>query len=124
LEFYGDYSGNQMKAEATNSAWLQIKVVFPDAFYGVQVQPPVSDRIEKVNAFILNAEGAIRIHCDPKATAHRKDFETVSRVMAFAGVGGNDGELTHASSAFGYTVMQHQKLLESPPQLDEPIMFF
>lgn len=124
LEFYGDFSGDQKKAEATLSAWQQIKQIFPEAFYGVQVQPPVSDRIEKVNAFVLNANDERRLFVDPVAVVHKKDFQSVSRVMAFAGVGGQDGELTHASSAFGYTVMQHQKLLDVVPELPEPILFF
>jgi hypothetical protein len=113
-----------MKAEATNSAWLQIKAVFPNAFFGVKPQPPVSDRIEKVNAFVCNAANERRLFCDPVATVHRRDMEEVSRVMAFAGDGGSDGELTHASSALGYTIWQHQQLLVVPPVLDEPILFF
>lgn len=124
IEFYGDYSGNQMKAEATNSAWLQIKAEFPNAFYGVEPQPPVSARIEKVRSFILNANEEVRLFCDPVAKIHRTDFEEVSYVMAFAGDGGQDGELTHSSSALGYTIWQHQKLLVKPEVLDEPILFF
>lgn len=124
LEFYGDYSGNQLKAEATNASWLQIKEEFPNASYGVRPQPPVSDRIEKVNGFIFNAQEEVHLFCDPAAVIHRKDLEKVSRVMAFAGDGGQDGELTHASSALGYTIWQHQNLLKEPEVLTEPILFF
>lgn len=124
IEFYGDYSGSQLRAEATLDSWRQIKAQFPEAFYGVKPQPRVNDRIEKANAFICNAAEERRLFCDPVATVHKKDFEKVSRVMAFAGDGGVDGELTHASSALGYTIWQHQQLLVEVPQLPEPILFF
>lgn len=124
LEFYGDYSGNQLKAEATLASWKQIKAEFPDAFYGVEPQPPINDRIEKVNSFILNASKETRLFVDPVARIARTDLEDVSRVMAFAGVGGDDDELTHSSSALGYLIWQHQKLLVKQPELTEPILFF
>lgn len=127
IQFYGDHSGVQKRAEATDASWQQIISAFPPSatiMYGVRPQPPVTDRIEKVNSFILNALGESRLIADPGAKQHRNDFEKVSRVMAFAGEGGKDGELTHASSAFGYMVWQHQGLLGSEPMPSNPILFF
>lgn len=124
IEFYGDYSGDQKRVEATSSAWRQIKSVFPDAFFGVRPQPPVSDRIELLNSFVYNAAAETRLFVHPNAVNHRNDLEKVTRVMAFAGEGGRDGELTHASSALGYTIWQHQGLIRLPVSPTEPILFF
>jgi hypothetical protein len=107
--FYGDYSGEQKRAEATEASWKQVRKEFPSAMFAYAPQPPVTDRLEKVNAFILNASKESHVDVDPKALNHIIDFEKVSRTMAFAGDGGRDGELTHASSAFGYLVWQTQK---------------
>lgn len=113
IQFFGDYSGTQKRAEATASSWMQIKSYFPDAEYLFLLQTPVTDRLEKANAFVMNAAGESHLDVDERATIHIADFERVSRAMAFAGEGGKDGELTHASSAFGYLVVQHQIALAS-----------
>lgn len=114
-QFYGDHSGVQKRAEATEASWTQIKNRFPEAEYLYTPQPPITDRLEKLNSFILNAKGERHLHVhQTDAPNHVTDFEKVSRTMAFAGVGGKDGELTHASSAFGYYVHQHQRALNAP----------
>ena len=124
IQFFGDYSGEQKRAEATQSSWRQILMAFPSAEFLYRVQPPVTDRLEKVNGIILNAANETLLDVDPSAINHIKDFERVSRTMAFAGEGGKDGELTHASSAFGYLVHQHQILLGRQEPVQSPVMFY
>ncbi len=109
IVFYGDYSGEQKRAEATYSSWTQIRNAFPGAEFNYAPPPPVTDRLEKVNGVILNAAKESFLDVDPSAVNHIADFERVNRTMAFAGDGGRDGELTHASSAFGYLVHKHQR---------------
>lgn len=123
LLFYGDYSGEQRRAEATHSAWQQIRAKFSEAEYFYKVQPPVADRIERVNTQLWNAAGESHINVNSRAVRHIADFERVTRAMAYAGEGGTNGELTHASSAFGYFVHRHQIILGRTPAPKIPIMF-
>lgn len=124
VQFYGDYSGEQKRAEATLDSWRQVREAFPEAEFNYVPQPPVTDRLEKVNSIILNAAGESHLVVDPSAANHIADFEKVSRPMAFAGEGGKDGELTHASSAFGYFVHRHQNLIQPNVAPKNPILFY
>jgi len=111
--FFGDYSGEQKRSEATDSAWGQIKKNIK-ALYSYEVQPPIADRLEEVNKQILNAASEVRLRVRPQAKNHIADFENVTRPMAYSGEGGKNGELTHASSAFGYMVVQNSKKKGQP----------
>lgn len=111
IQFFGDWTSDQKRAEATDASWAQVKKAFPRAEFLYQRNPAVVDRLEKTNAFILDGNKKSHLIVHPQAVNHINDFERVSRTMAFAGEGGKDGELTHASSAFGYLVEQHQGLL-------------
>lgn len=104
LHFYGDNSGNSQKAEATDTAWNQIKSFFRNGIRHDEPQGPINDRINNVNTFFRNAKGLVSVRIDPKARNHVRDFERVTRKMLFSKQ--KTGELTHASDAFGYFINQ------------------
>lgn len=109
LLFYGDYSGEQHRAEATTTAWREVRDAFPQAEFHYKRQPPIADRISAVNTVLRSASGEIRVTVNPNARNHIRDFEKVTRTMLYTG--DKSGELTHASDAFGYFVHEHQKTL-------------
>jgi hypothetical protein len=105
LQFFGDYSGVAHRAEATWSAWEQVKQAFPAASYHYQVSGPIADRMNLTNAWLQNAAGECRTQIDPRCTQLIKDLEYVTSAMLFSGA--KSGDLTHASDNFGYLLVQH-----------------
>jgi len=108
LHFYGDHSGNSNKAEATESAWQQIRNYFTNAQYHEETQGPINDRINNVNTVLKNAKGEVSVRIDPTAKNHIRDFERVTRKMLFSKQ--KTGVLTHSSDAFGYFINQFSEL--------------
>lgn len=106
VQFFGDYSGTAHKAEATWSAWEQIKAAFPgDGRYHYRVQGPIADRINLVNAYLRNAAGEVRTQIDPRCRQLINDLEYVTTALLFGGA--KSAELSHASDNFGYLLVQH-----------------
>jgi hypothetical protein len=108
LQFFGDYSGTAHKAEATWSAWEQIKAAFPACGYHYQLQGPIADRINLVNAYLRNAAGQVRTVIDPRCRQLINDLEYVTTALLFGGA--KSAELSHASDNFGYLLSQHSTL--------------
>lgn len=104
---YGDYSGEQKRAEATYTAWRQIKQTFPKAEPKYRVQPPIADRISVVNSYLRNAKGESRLTISPKCINLITDLEQVTRTMLFSQ--NKSDSLTHASDALGYFLIQMQR---------------
>jgi hypothetical protein len=115
LVFYGDFSGNNRSATATHTAWQQIKngfgekrngLLYTSAEFAYAKQPPVSDRINAVNAVLRNAAGETHTRINPRCKNLIRDFEKVTRKMLFSQIKGD--KLTHMSDNFGYAVCQHK----------------
>ena len=110
--FYGDYSGEARKAEATDSAWRQVRAYFdgeqgrPKGAFRHRPQPAIATRLEKANGVIKNGAGEIGLIVDPRCKMLVNDFEEVSRTMLFSQ--NKTGELSHFSDNFGYVVLQHR----------------
>lgn len=102
----GDYSGNQRKAEATASAWAQIRNRFQNSEIKVREQPPIADRLRIVNSFIKSADGTRRLKVHPeRCKSLITDFRYVTRSQLFAQQD-KGGELTQASDALGYMLRE------------------
>lgn len=108
VTFAGDYSGRSHKAEATSTAWEQIETAFPGAQFEYFYQPPVSDRIALLNAFLENAEGKVRLRINQRCAELLKDLHRVTRTQLFQQK--KDGDRTHASDALGYGIWWHEKV--------------
>ncbi len=110
LHFYGDYSGEQQRAEATYKAWEKIRAEFPNAVFHIQPQPPISDRIDLVNGVLKNHDGIVRVAIDGvKCPNLVRDFKFVSRKQLYTS-SGKSGKLTHQSDGFGYFLDQYEEL--------------
>jgi hypothetical protein len=112
LEVFGDASGHNMHTTGTTdyttlNAFL-IRAGFRNMKQRVpKANPPVLDRIRKVNALLTNAIGEVGLEIGPKCTELIKDFE---EVMYKSGSGVidkvRDPLRTHASDALGYVIWE------------------
>lgn len=99
--FYGDYAGEQRRAEATYSAWRQVRNRYPNAEFRYKVSPPISDRLRVVNTFICDAKGKRHLKVSPKCKELIEDFRYVTRAQLLSQTG-KGGRRSHASDALGY----------------------
>lgn len=116
---YGDYSGQNRSAQATFSAWQQIKRNFdsdnPERIikhpcaveYAYQKQPPITDRINAVEGALRNVKGEIKLYINPLCKNLIRDLSQVSRTMLFSQ--NKSDELTHASDNLGYYLLQYKQ---------------
>lgn len=107
LIFHGDYSGQNKTAQATFDSWRQIRNEFPDAEFRYDKQPPVADRINRVNARLKNAKGVTRLYINSKCNNLNRDLGKVTRKMLFSQI--KEGDLTHASDNLGYFLCQYEE---------------
>lgn len=112
LEIYGDASGRSMHttgtADYTTLSTFLAKAGFRSTRFRVpNSNPPVLDRIRKVNALLTNAIGEVRLEIGAKCKELIKDFE---EVMYKPGSGVidkvRDPLRTHLSDALGYVVWE------------------
>jgi hypothetical protein len=110
LEIFGDASGRNMHTTGmtdyatvqrflARSGFSKVKMSVPSS------NPPVANRVQRVNALLTNALGEVRMEVDPRCKELIKDLEEVlykpnSAVLDKT----RDPKRTHASDAFGYLV--------------------
>lgn len=113
LWFFGDHSGEAQKAEATDSAWQQVRNHFkerlPKPVYRYMPQGPIADRVDAVNAQLRNASGLVRTEVNPRCSNLIRDFEDVTMDLLYSSK--KTAELSHASDNFGYMVGQHSGVM-------------
>jgi hypothetical protein len=112
LEVFGDASGNSqhttgttdyntLRNSLTRAGFRNVSYKVPNA------NPPVLDRIRKVNALLTNALGEVSLEVSSKCKELIKDFE---EVMYKPGSGVidklRDPLRTHASDALGYVIWE------------------
>jgi hypothetical protein len=112
LEIYGDASGRNMHTTGTTDYATLQTFLYRAGFRNVRVRvptvnPPVLDRVRKVNALLTNALGEVRLEMDAKCRELIKDMEEVlfkpdSGVIDKA----SDAARTHASDALGYAIWE------------------
>jgi hypothetical protein len=112
LEIFGDASGRNMHTTGTTDYTTLQTFLYRAGFRNVRVRvptvnPPVLDRVRKVNALLTNALGEVRLELDSKCRELIKDLEEVlfkpdSGVIDKA----SDAARTHASDALGYAIWE------------------
>ncbi len=112
LEIYGDASGRNMHTTGTTDYTMLQSFLYRAGFRNVKVRvpsknPPVLDRVKKVNALLTSARGEVRLEIDPKCRELVKDFEEVM-FKPDSGIVDKvrDPKRTHASDALGYVVWE------------------
>jgi Terminase large subunit, T4likevirus-type, N-terminal len=112
LEIFGDASGRNMHTTGTTDYTMLQSYLYRAGFRHVKVKvptknPPVLNRVQRVNALLTNALGEVRLEVDPRCRELIKDFEEV----LFKPESGvidklRDLRRTHASDALGYLVWE------------------
>lgn len=110
LVVYGDASGKSRSTKSTKSdyqiirdkltrAWPRLRLNIPDA------NPPVTDRVNAVNAMLRSAVGEVRYQLHPRCVKLANDYARVSTKPGTRDLDkGKDKNLTHFSDADGYRV--------------------
>jgi hypothetical protein len=133
VRVYGDATADSRKSSASATDWELVTQMFKDNRYLLHPvwdvptrNPEVKDRINCVNAIILNAKGQRRLHIDPSCSELIRDLERVGRKTD---THGNDtGELddsdrmrTHMSDALGYVIARKFHLRAPIGERSEPL---
>jgi hypothetical protein len=127
LEVYGDASGRNMHTTGTNDYTMLRSYLHRAGFRNMRVRvpsknPPVLQRVQKVNALLTNALGEVRLEVDPRCKELIKDFEEVmfkpeSGVVDKA----RDPQRTHASDALGYAIWELFGDKPAAGEMDKPL---
>ena len=114
ITIYGDATGNSRHSAASRTDWQILREFFRRHGYQIRIEvpssnPSVKDRVNCVNAMLLNQAGERRLIVDPACKQLILDFE---RVHWKADVNGNslpdidksDPARSHVSDALGYMI--------------------
>jgi hypothetical protein len=116
VEIYGDASGNRRQTAGT-SDWEIVRTFFQSRgrrmnLHTGRSNPPVRERVAKLNGYLKNAAGETRLLVDPRCRELIKDLELVRYGKNGEIDKGTDAARTHLSDALGYLVWE-----ESGPQV-------
>ncbi len=112
LDVFGDASGRNMHTTGTTDYTMLQGFLYRTGFRNVRIRvpsknPPVLNRVQKVNAMLTNALGEVRLEVNERCKELIKDFE---EVMFKPGSGivdkVRDPKRTHASDALGYAIWE------------------
>jgi len=127
LEVFGDASGKNMHTTGTNDYAMLQTYLYRAGFRQVKLRvpsknPPVLNRVQKVNALLTNALGEVRLEVDPRCEELIKDFEEVM-FKPESGVIDKvrDTKRTHASDALGYVIWELFGDKPSAGEMDKPL---
>lgn len=119
VDVYGDASGRNMHTTGANDYTMLQNALYRAGLRKLRIyvpphNPPVLNRVQKVNAMLTNALGEIRLQIDPKCKELIKDFEEVL-FKPDSGIVDKVRDLrrTHASDALGY--LMWELFGEKPP---------
>ena len=116
VRVYGDATADSRKSSASATDWELVAQMFKDNRHLLfplwdvpSKNPEVKDRINCVNAIILNAKGERRLHIDPRCSELIRDLERVTRKTdthgnETGGLDDSDPMRTHMSDALGYMI--------------------
>jgi hypothetical protein len=110
IEIFGDASGHNMHTTGGSDYQMLQTFMYRAGFRHVKMRvptknPPVLNRVRKVNAHLINADGEIRVEFDPKCKELIKDLEEVLFKPDTGLVDKmRDPRRTHASDALGYLI--------------------
>lgn len=127
LEVFGDASGKNMHTTGSNDYSMLQSYLYRAGFRHVKQRvptknPPVLNRVQKVNALLTNALGEVRLEIDPRCKELIKDLEEVM-FKPESGVVDKmrDPRRTHASDALGYVVWELFGEKPSAGEMDKPL---
>lgn len=112
LDIYGDASGKNMHTTGKNDYSTVQNYLYKAGFRDVKIQvpsknPPVLERVRKVNALMTNALGEVQLEVDSRCKQLIKDFEEVLYKPDSGVVDKErDPRRTHASDALGYVLWE------------------
>jgi hypothetical protein len=126
---YGDASGATAQTACGRSDYYMIRQFFrglPDARLTLRIpaaNPPVRDRLNAVNARLLNAAGERGLFVDPACKELIADLEQVSYKPGTAQLDKeSDPRRTHLSDALGYYVWYEYRPAEPVGEKQQPLM--
>jgi hypothetical protein len=114
VDVYGDATGEARRSSASRTDWQLVRDFFGrcgdryrPVFHVSASNPAVRDRVNCVNAKLLNQAGERRLTIDPRCKQLIQDFERVHWRTDASGNARNeidksDGARTHVSDALGY----------------------
>jgi hypothetical protein len=112
ITIFGDASGRNTHTTGTSDYLMLQSCLYRAGVRDVRLQipnknPPVLNRVQRVNGLLTNAAGEVRLEIDPRCKELIKDFEEVL-FKADSGVVDKVRDLrrTHASDALGYLVWE------------------
>jgi len=127
LEVFGDASGKNMHTTGSTDYSTLQTYLYRAGFRYVKLRvptknPPVLNRVRKVNALLTNALGEVRLEVDPRCKELIKDFEEVM-FKPESGVVDKlrDPQRTHASDALGYVVWELFGEKPSAGEINRPL---
>lgn len=127
LEVFGDASGKNMHTTGTTDYSTLQTYLYRAGFRHVKLRvptknPPVLNRVRKVNAMLTNALGEVRLEVDPRCKELVKDFEEVMFKPETGIVDKlRDPQRTHASDALGYVVWELFGERPSAGEINRPL---
>jgi hypothetical protein len=109
VNLFGDASGNGRHTSASRTDWQIVREMLTGYGYVVNsrvpsANPPVKDRVNCVNAMLLNQAGERRLMIGPGCKELIKDLEQVT--WDAETLDKSDGKRSHLSDALGYVVAQ------------------
>jgi len=123
VEIYGDASGNHRRTAGSTTDWQIVrnffnawKHLYRASFHTANANPLVRDRVNCVNARLLNSVGDCRLFIDPRCQELLRDLEQVTWQLNQHGavtteIDKSDRARTHSSDALGYYISQAFNML-------------
>lgn len=112
LEIFGDASGRNMHTTGMNDYTIVQNYLTRTALRSAKLRvpssnPPVLNRLQRVNGMLMSAIGEVRLEVDPRCKELIKDFEEVL-YKPETGVVDKTRDLrrTHAADALGYLIWE------------------
>jgi hypothetical protein len=116
VDVYGDATGDTRRTSASRTDWQIVKECFGSlpcrvTYHQPRSNPPVKDRVNCVNAVLLNQAGDRRLTIDPGCKDLIQDLERVHwktdpHGNVQAEIDKSDPKRTHLSDALGYMIAQ------------------
>jgi hypothetical protein len=115
---YGDASADSLKTSASRTDWQIVRSFFgryPDLFkvhfLVPSSNPPVKDRVNCVNAMLLNYAGQRRLYLTPNCRGLAADFEQLvwkadPHGVTLSELDKSDPMRSHLSDALGYYIVR------------------
>lgn len=100
---YGDSAGNSRTTAGLSDYAILSELGFTNQRIK-RANPAVKDRVNAVNAMLVNTKGEVRLKHHPICKALRRDLETVVWTESGAEIDKRERIKTHASDALGYFI--------------------